>query len=147
MRLSFVKALIVVALLAIATGASAQGSTSTSPGVVACPLRAIINLTASAQVITGVAGQKIYICAIVLSLGATANSVNVVEGTGAVCATGTVGFLGGTTAALGLTIPINTTVPMVADRPWLTSAAGANVCVLKSAAGQLSGVIAYRLAP
>ncbi len=89
-----------------------------------------------------------YICGIVLANGGTAQSANVVFGTGTVCATGISSALGGTTAATGVTLAANGWLAAIGGRPWVKAgAAGNNMCVLQSGTTQLSGVIAYRSAP
>lgn len=145
--MELVRAFALLLLLLMPASALAQGATSGAPGMF-CPSIAKISQTASAQVITGVALQKVYICGIVLGNAGTAQAVNIVEGTGTTCATGIAGLLGGTTAATGLNLAINATFSAVSGTPWLKSATVANnICVLQSGATQLSGVITYRQAP
>lgn len=112
---------------------------------VACPSIASFSQTASAQLITGVAGQRVAISGIVL-VSDTAQSVSLVEGTGAVCATGIAAMLGGTAASISLAAQGGFTT--VAGMPWLLSRTAAdNVCLLQSGAGNVSGAITFRLIP
>jgi len=115
-------------------------------GITVCDTRAKINQTAGAQIITGTASKKTYICSINL-VTATAQNIAIVEGTGVTCGTGTAGVsTGGTTAATGWNLAANggltqgsgLGVIMAAD-----SAAADNVCILQSGTGQVSGVISY----
>ena len=109
---------------------------------------AVINLTASGQVIAGAPGTRIYICSISL-LGTTAGSAALVEGTGTTCATNTFGLAGGATAATGWPLPATggiaygngagTIINPSADPNSL----GANVCLLLATTGQTSGHITY----
>jgi hypothetical protein len=107
-----------------------------------------ISLTASAQVITGTASKKTYICSIDL-VSATAQNIALVEGTGTTCATNIFGLAGGTTAATGWNFAANggltkgsgngTVYSPSAD----TNATAANVCLLLSSTGQTSGQITF----
>jgi len=105
---------------------------------------ATVSTTASAQLIAGSAGKQTYVCSISL-VPAGADNVALVEGTGAVCATGTAGMAGGATAATGWNFAANENMHMGggAGSVAKTATAGDNVCLLVSAATQLSGVIGY----
>ena len=107
-----------------------------------CTSKVAISQTASAQVLAGVASQRIYICAVIL-ITAADQSVSLVEGTGSVCATGIAAVMGGTTASMALVA--NGGLSSVAAFPWLSTATNANaLCVLQSSTGNVSGVITYR---
>jgi len=103
-----------------------------------------INLTASGQIVTGVAGKQTYVCSMLIS-NAGAQNVAIVEGTGSVCATNTVGLAGGATAATGLQLAATQTIwfgpPGSFSIPTLTT--GDNICLLLSAATQVSGFLQY----
>lgn len=105
-----------------------------------------ISQTTNTQVITGTSAKKTYICAINL-VTAGANNVAIVEGTGTVCATGIAGVsTGGTTAATGWNFAANDGLTQGNGMGSVMAANNANadnVCILQSAAVQLSGVIAY----
>jgi hypothetical protein len=104
-----------------------------------------INQTASAQLVTGVAAQKIYVCSIVI-VSAAAQNVSLVEGTGATCAVGTAGLIGG--AAASMSLAVNGGVSSVASRPWMKSITAAdNICLLQSGVGNISGVLTFVSAP
>lgn len=75
-----------------------------------CDQWVAINGTASAQLITGVSGRKIYFCGGNIQMNGGANTVSFVSGTGTVCATGITavpGFDGATTAANGYSFAAN----------------------------------------
>ena len=111
-------------------------------------LGAPINLTASGQVITGTSGKKTYICSIDL-ISATAQNIALVEGTGSTCATNIYGLAGGTTAATGWNLSANggltkgAGIGTVYSPSGDTNATAANVCLLPSSTGQISGQITY----
>jgi hypothetical protein len=103
-----------------------------------------INQAAGAQVIAGVAAKQSYICSLNL-ITATAQNIALVEGTGAVCATGTAGMAGGTTAATGWNFAVNGGMAMTAVGYFIfkTATAADSVCFLQSGAGQISGNLTY----
>ncbi|HXD86813.1 MAG TPA: hypothetical protein VN641_09975 [Urbifossiella sp.] len=109
---------------------------------------AAISLTASGQIIAGTAGKKTYICSIDV-VSATAQNVALVEGTGTTCATNLFGLAGGTTAATGWNFAANgglvkgSGIGTVYSPSADTNAAAANVCLLSSSTGQISGQIEY----
>jgi hypothetical protein len=103
-----------------------------------------ISQTASAQLVTGTAAKKIYVCSINL-VTAGANNVALVEGTGTTCATGIAGMAGGTTAATGWNFAANGGLTEGSGLGSIMAEAtnADNLCLLQSAAVQLSGVIGY----
>jgi hypothetical protein len=104
-----------------------------------------INLIASGQVITGVTGKYTYICHLAI-VSATAQNVALVEGTGAICASGTAGMAGGATAATGWNFgATNQSIVEGNGSAWAiaTASTGTNVCLLLSGTGQTSGVIQF----
>lgn len=94
------------------------------------------------------ASKKTYLCSIFLMAGATDN-VNIIEGTGGTCGTGTAGVTGGTTAASGPNAAANGGFTLGNGLGSVAITAGTNVdtCLITSAAVQLSGVITYVQAP
>lgn len=104
----------------------------------------VISQTASAQLVTGTSAKKIYICSINL-VTAAANNVAMVEGTGTTCATGIAGMAGGTTAATGWNFAANGGLTEGNGMGSIMAEAtnADNLCLLQSAAVQLSGVIGY----
>lgn len=107
-----------------------------------CTSKAAFSQTASAQLVAGVASQRIYLCAVIL-ITAADQSISLVEGTGSVCATGIAAVMGGTTASMALVA--NGGLSSVAAFPWISTATNANaLCLLQSGSGNVSGVITYR---
>lgn len=107
-----------------------------------CPSKAVVNQTASATVITGSSGNRIYICAIVL-VSAAAQNISITEGTGTNCATGAAAVIGGTTASIA--VAAEGGFSSIAPFAWISTATAANnLCVLQSGTGNVSGVITYR---
>lgn len=123
----------VTAVSAGCAGAT-EANTTTTP----------ISITANAQIITGVAAQKVRICALNLVVGAATN-VALVEGTGAVCATGIAGMAGGATAATGWNLAANggLTYGNGSHAVFKTATNADNVCLLVSAANQVSGSVTW----
>lgn len=110
-----------------------------------CTSKATVNQTASATVVTGSSGNKIYICAVVL-VSAAAQNISVVEGTGTNCATGIAAVIGGTTASIA--VAAEGGFSAIAPFAWISTATAANnLCVLQSGTGNVSGVITYKSAP
>jgi len=105
---------------------------------------ALVNTTASAQLIAGTAGKQTYVCSLDF-IPAAADNIALVEGTGATCGTGTAGMAGGATAATGWNLAANENVIMGDGSGSIakTITAGDNVCILASAATQLSGNVGY----
>lgn len=105
-----------------------------------------VSTATTTLLITGVSGRHVRITSFNL-ISAGANNVALVSGTGATCATGTTGMSGGTTAATGWNFGANggmaqgTGVGAVNQ----TNATGDSVCVITSAAVQLSGRIGYAI--
>lgn len=97
--------------------------------------------------VTGVAGRHVRITSIGLAANG-ADAFNLLSGTGATCGTGTTGMLGGTTAATGINL-------LAGGAPFTqgsgigqinqTNATGDSVCIITSAAVQLSGRIGYSI--
>jgi hypothetical protein len=106
-----------------------------------------INQTTSTQLLTGTASNRTYVCAINV-VTATAQNIALVNGTGAVCATGTAGMMGGTTAATGWNFAANGGIVAGAGTGAVakSTADAANVCLLQSSTGQVSGTISYVVA-
>lgn len=108
-----------------------------------CPFVKNISITASTQLVTNAGGQRIHVCAFSVVLAAT-ESVSLVEGTGSTCATGTTGLYGGTSASA--VFASNGGVAMISDRITIPmQVAGDNLCLLKSAANNVSGTLVYGL--
>jgi hypothetical protein len=102
----------------------------------------LINVTTGTQLITGTSAKKQYICALQL-VTATAQNIAIVEGTGTVCATSTLGLLGGPSAATGWNLVANggLTYGNGSSALAATTVNANNVCILTSSSGQISGNI------
>jgi len=100
-----------------------------------------ISQTASTDLVTST--NKLHICAMLI-VSATAQSISLVEGTGATCGTGTAAIMGATTAANGMSLAANGGWTHTADRAFLVTATTADhLCLLQSGAGNVSGFISY----
>lgn len=101
-----------------------------------------ISQTTGTQIVTGSASKKTYLCSVVL-VGADAENISFVAGTGTVCATSTVAVIGGASAAAGLNLAANggfsagNGVSSIAA----TTVNADNLCLLQSGSGRVSGVI------
>lgn len=96
--------------------------------------------------ITGVSGRHVRIAAFSL-ITAGANNVAFISGTGATCGTGTTGMTGGTTAATGYNFAANGGIVQGTGIGEInrTNATGDSVCIVTSAAVQLSGRVSYAI--
>jgi hypothetical protein len=97
--------------------------------------------------VSGVASEKVHICAINIGPAAAAVNVALVEGTTTTnpCDTSTAGMAGGATAATGWQFAANGGLTMGNGQGVvaITATAADNVCLLFSAGVQVSGVITY----
>ncbi len=98
-----------------------------------------ISQTANAELVPA-SGGKIYVCAL-LVVGADAENLSFVEGTGATCATGTAAVIGGTTAANGPNMAANAGWQMGTGQGSVaqTNSAGTALCLFQSGAGRVAG--------
>jgi hypothetical protein len=105
---------------------------------------ALVNLTANTRIVTGTSAKKTYICAVNL-VAAAATNVAIVEGTGSTCGTSTLGLFGGPAAATGWNLAANGGIAYGSGTGALgaTTVNANDVCVLVSAANQISGSIVY----
>ncbi len=103
--------------------------------------------------ITGVSGRHVYICSINL-VTAAANNVALIAGTttSTPCDTSAAGLNGGTTAAEGWNFAANGGIAqgsglgaIISTNGPTGAATGDNVCIVTSAATQLSGTISYAI--
>jgi hypothetical protein len=105
-----------------------------------------VSTATTTALITGVSGRHVRICGMSL-VTAAANNVALISGTGATCGTGTTGMSGGTTAASGWNFAANGGLTQGNGLGTVnqTNATGDSVCIITSAATQLSGRIAYAI--
>jgi len=117
-------------------------------GIPVCDSFARLNISTGTTTlaVTGVSGRHVRICSIDI-VTAAANNVALISGTGATCGTGTAGMNGGTTAASGWNFAANGGIAKGSGIGAVnqTVATGDSVCVVTSAATQLSGTIAYTI--
>jgi len=104
-----------------------------------------VSAAADTQVITaGGSNNFVYICSYNLASG-VADNWSIVEGTGSTCGTNTKALVGATTAAAGIQFTATTGGSVNygggTGAVTKTTVAGNNVCILRSTAGPLSGVI------
>ena len=107
-----------------------------------------ISQTTGTQLFTGTASNRTYVCSIHV-VSATAQNIALVAGTGTVCATSTVGLMGGSTAATGWNFAANggLAIGNGAGAIAKSTVNADNICILMSSTGQLSGNISYVVAP
>jgi hypothetical protein len=131
------------------SGGAVQAGTDASPFTVAIAnnpcdekewIPLAISVAADTQLITGSAGVKNHICALTL-VAAAAEVVNIVEGTGAVCATGKAAVLGSTTDANGMSLAANGGFALPSRVPGIT--ANVNTCITLGGTSRVSGYLAY----
>lgn len=105
-----------------------------------------ISITAATttRIIAPTSAKKTYICHITL-IAAAADNVGIVEGTGGTCGTGTAGIVGGTTAASGPNFAANGGIMggSGAAAIWATAGTNVDLCLITSAAVQLSGMVVW----
>lgn len=117
-------------------------------GTTVCELNKVVNISTATTtlLVTGVSGRQVRICAFHI-FTAGANNVAMIEGTGATCGTGSAGLAGGTTAASGYNFAANSGIAQGTGigEVMTTATTGDSVCVVTSAAVQLSGFIKYTI--
>lgn len=104
-----------------------------------------ISTATTTLAITGVSGRHVRICQINM-LAAAADNVGIISGTGATCGTGTAAIVG-TTSATGYNLAANGGIAQGSGLGTImrTTSLGDSVCIITSAATQLSGTIAYTI--
>ena len=127
-------------------GSGATGGFLIGPAVADTFVNVNVSTATTTLLITGVSGRHVRISAMNL-LTAAANNVALISGTGATCGTGTTGMNGGTTAGSGWNFPANGGIAQGSGVGTInqTNATGDSVCIVTSAATQLSGRLAYAI--
>lgn len=115
-----------------------------------CDQWVAINGTASAQLISGVSGRKIYFCSGNIQMNGGANTVSFVSGTGSTCGTGTTavpGFDGATSAANGYSFAANGGMVFPSgNSPFARTTNNAdNFCILVGSATRVVGGLSYAI--
>lgn len=103
-----------------------------------------ISVIADTVIIPAVSAKRNYICSMVL-VAATAEIVNIVEGTGTVCATGIAALLGSTTDANGASFAANGGVSMIGGSATVLAGKTVNVdtCIRLSTTNRVSGYVTW----
>lgn len=124
---------------------SAQSATWVDPCAVLQHTQLAIDQATDTKIVAGTTGQTIYICSLVIWAGATLEVVDLVEGTGTVCATGIVGLLGSTTDANGLAFAAKTGITIGDGAGTVVSgiSSGQDLCLRQSGTAQMSGGLTY----
>jgi len=113
---------------------------------VSCTNRIAVSQTADTQVVTGTAGQRIYICAIML-IASAAETINIIEGTGTVCATSPTALYGSTTEANGMALAANGGFSQASGQPFVhTGVDGNNLCITQVGTARIAGSISFIVA-
>lgn len=127
-------------------GAGATGGFVTGIPVADTFANVNVSTATTTLLVTGVSGRHVRISSLSL-ITAAANNVALISGTGATCGTGTTGMNGGTTAASGWNFAANGGITQGNGLGTInrTNATGDSVCIVTSAATQLSGRLAYTI--
>jgi hypothetical protein len=133
----------------VAIGGLTSGATAgLMLGVTVCDTWVNVDVVTATTtlLVTGVSARHVRFCSMTL-FTAGINNVALISGTGATCGTGTTGMTGGTTAAEGFNFVANQGVREGTGFGEInrTNATGDSVCVITSAAVQLSGRIGYAI--
>jgi hypothetical protein len=145
-------------VVGLVDSAGVEKGTSTNPVVTAngasdpCQTQshsfALVNVSASGldstPIVAGTSAKKTYVCQIVLQNNA-ADNVAVFEASGGACAAGQLGMWGGTTAATGFNFSANGGIALGNGAATIanTTTNQNDICVITSAATQLSGRVVY----
>jgi hypothetical protein len=139
------KGIYAAAVSAIIAGTNRIGYVTDDPcDNISVKVNVPISQTANTKIISATSAKKNYICHILL-IGADAENLSIVEGTGTVCATGTAAMIGGTTAANGTNLAANGGYQAGGGRGSITFSTGSNVdvCLFQSGGGRVAGNIIY----
>jgi hypothetical protein len=108
--------------------------------------KALVNIVTatSTKIVTGTASKKTYVCGMTVYPAGTTNFA-IVEGSGTNCGTSALGLIGGNTAATGIIATAQAGfVSNGGGYSVMAATVNANdVCIITSAAVQLSGVVDY----
>lgn len=112
-----------------------------------CPNTTAISQAANARLITGVAGQRTYLCGLFV-LAADAENISLVGGTGTTCGTGAYAIIGGATAANGPNLLAGGSFTLwshvVTIAPPSAAATGDDICLFQSGTGRVAGVVTWK---
>ena len=101
-----------------------------------------ISQTTNTKLFSAVSSKINYVCSFFI-MGADAENLSLVEGTGTVCATNTAPIIGGTTAANGANFAANNGVAHGNGAAYVAAGANANfdVCLFQSGSGRVAGTM------
>lgn len=100
------------------------------------------------KIISGSSGKRIYICALTIVVGGTAEVVNIYEGTKTTneCDTNQVVLYGSSTAANGMAFAANGGFAQTSSTPFMKTQTDTNdLCIATSGANRIAGSISYVL--
>lgn len=103
-----------------------------------------IGYTGNSLLISATASKKTYICHIAF-VNASAETIALIEGTGTLCATGSVAIVGASPVANSMSFAANGGLSIGSGTASVAAASGTNtnVCFIKSGSGVSSGVVSY----
>lgn len=103
-----------------------------------------ISQTTNTQLFAGTSAKKTYVCHIMV-VGADAENISLVAGTGSVCATNTVAVVGSTTAAAGPNLSANGgfSIGQGGFSVAASTVNADNICLFQSGSGRVAGVMSY----
>jgi len=107
-----------------------------------------ISSATTTRIIAPAIAKRTYVCSMMLWTS-VADNVGIVEGTGGTCGTGTLGVIGGTTAATGLVMAAQNAfiVANTGHAHFGTAGSEVDFCIITSTASQLAGYVSWVQAP
>lgn len=104
-----------------------------------------VSAAADAAIITAVASNRTYICGGVIAAQGTGETINIWEGTGTACGTGSAALVGSTTEANGIALAANGGFIIPSTIPGLST--NVDVCIRLSSTNRVAGYLTYVQAP
>lgn len=103
-----------------------------------------ISQTTNTLLVARQGARYLFICSYTV-VGADAENLSFVEGTGTTCGTGTAAVVGGATAAAGMNFAANGGASSAGGPTWIarTHTAGTDLCLLQSGSGRVAGSLKY----
>lgn len=107
-----------------------------------------ISQTTNTKLISAATGKKNYICSIAV-VGADAENISVVEGTGSTCGSSTAAVVGSTTASAGMNFQAGAgfVAGTGGNAVIVGTGAALDLCLFQSGSGRVSGFLTYVQAP
>ncbi len=125
---------------AIADGTATASVSDPCWGVTATTVP--ISIAADTVVISAASSKKTYICSLTLAANSTSEIINVVEGTGSVCATSKAALVGSTTDANGVTLAA-TGGGFVSPKTIFGIGTNVDTCITLSGTNRVAGWLTY----